>query len=420
MNGPVAIIGAGINGVAAAVWLARAGREVVLIDRKGPGEGTSYGNAGVLASASIVPVPIPGLLAKVPRMLLDPDGPLFLRPAHLPRVLPWLVRYLRYGREAEVRRTAEALALLIGDSVEQHRLLAAGTGAKRFIVPSDYTFVYKDRAAFAADALGWSLRREAGFRWEEIEGEAVRNYAPDLAPEFRFAVRLPDHGHIVDPGRYVQVLAAHAQVLGARVLQAEAQDFVFADGRLAAIETSAGRIPCAAAVISSGAWSGALMKRLGLAIPLESERGYHLEFHGANVSLPGPLMMGFGKFVATPMEGRLRVAGLVEFGGLDAGPSRAPLALLARAARRAFPSLAYDSVQDWMGHRPAPVDSLPLIGEVASRTGIYAAFGHHHVGLTGGAKTGRLVADLICGRRPNIDLSPFSPDRFSRSRRRED
>ncbi|MEY8843136.1 NAD(P)/FAD-dependent oxidoreductase, partial [Cribrihabitans sp. XS_ASV171] len=172
-------------------------------------------------------------------------------------------------------------------------------------------------------------------------------------------------------------------------------------------------IPCDAAVIATGAWSKRLAGKLGLKAPLESERGYHLELWEPSVMPRSPVMIASGKFVATPMESRLRLAGIVEFGGLEAPASRAPFALLERNIRAAIPGITWKKTVEWMGHRPSMVDSIPMIGEVPDFSGAFAAFGHDHVGLTGGPKTGRILAQLIAGKKPNIDLSPFSPARFA-------
>lgn len=412
-DGPIAVIGAGIVGVATAVWLARDGRKVTLIDRQAPGEATSYGNAGVLASASIVPVTVPGLIAKVPAMLLSPDSPLFLRWSYLPRMLPWLARYLAHCRPEATRRIAAALTPIIGDSLEQHQALARGTAAEHWITPSDYLFAYRNRAAYEADGFGWELRREQGFRWDLLEAEALRDLEPAMGPDFGFGVRLQDHGHIKDPGRYVKDLAGHLQSLGGQLLQAEVRDFAFEGETLVGLETSAGRIACDIAVLAGGAWSGQLTERLGLKVPLESERGYHIEFFDPSIMPRAPIMVSTGKFVATPMDGRLRCAGLVEFGGLEAGPSQRPFDMLLKQVRLAFPGLTWSRMEKWMGHRPAPVDSIPFIGPTARHKSVLLGFGHHHVGLTGGPKTGRILADLVAGRRPNFDLAPYGAERFS-------
>ncbi|WP_349357699.1 FAD-dependent oxidoreductase [Stappia sp.] len=409
----VAVIGAGIVGVSTAIWLARDGHDVVLVDRAGPGEGTSHGNGGVLASCAIVPVTVPGLLGKAPAMLLDPQSPLFLRWSYLPRLLPWLARYLSHCTDAEARRIAAALLPLIGDSLEQHRALCAGTDAERWLRPSDYLYVYRDRAAFEADAFGWGLRREAGFRWDTLEGEALARFDPLLGPANRFAVRLPDHGVIRDPGRYVKDLAAHLEQLGGTIRRADVTGFRFEAERLTGLDTDQGTIACDRAVLATGVWSKELARTLGVTVPLESERGYHIELEAPSAYPVAPTMVASDKFVITPMDGRIRLAGIVEFGGLAAGPSAAPFKVLEAGLRRAFPTLAFETTTPWMGHRPAPADSIPVIGASPRHRDVLMAFGHHHVGLTGGPRTGRLVADLVSGRSPNIDLTPYSPERFA-------
>lgn len=408
----VAIIGAGIVGVSAAIWLQRDGHEVVLIDKAGPAEGTSYGNGGVLASCSIVPVTTPGLLAKAPRMLLDPDQPLFLKWGYLPRLAPWLIRYLRHANAPAVRRRAAALSSIIGDSLADHQALAAGTGAEKWIVPSDYLFLYNDRAHFESDAFGWSVRKENGIEWEVLEGQAFTDYDPVYGPALDCAVRVPGHGRIADPGRYVKDLAAHAERSGARILIGEATDFVRDNGRVTGVRVGGETVACDAAVLATGVWSGPLAAKLGVNAPLESERGYHLELWEPNLMPRSPVMVASGKFVVTPMDGRLRLAGIVEFGGLDAPPSRAPFALLKRNIEAAIPGIAWKEVTEWMGHRPSMTDSIPVIGEAPDCRGAFLGFGHDHVGLTGGPKTGRLLSQLVSGRSPNLDLAPYSPKRF--------
>lgn len=409
---PVIVIGAGIVGVATAIWLQRDGHDVVLIDRAGPAEGTSYGNGGVLASCSIVPVTVPGLVAKAPRMLLDPGQPLFLRWSYLPKLTPWLLRYLGHCKPEETRRIAAAMAPLVSDSLADHEALSAGTGAEKWVVPADYLFLYRDRAHYKGDAFGWSIRRDHGFVWDELEGPAFHDYDPVFGKEIGFAARLKGHGRIADPGQYVKDLARHFEQKGGRFLRAEVTDFAISNGRVTGVVAGGETIACSAAVVATGAWSKPLAARLGLHVPLESERGYHLELWEPSVMPKAPAMIASGKFVATPMEGRLRLAGVVEFGGLDAPASRAPVELLRRNVRAAIPGITWKEEKAWMGHRPAPADSIPLIGEVRGAQGVFLGFGHHHVGLTAGPRTGQLLAQLVGGKTPNVDIAPYAPNRF--------
>ena len=410
MTKHIVIIGAGILGVSTGIWLRRLGAEVTLIDRGAPGQGTSFGNAGVLAACSVVPVTTPGLVAKAPKLAMDPNFPLFLRWLYLPRLAPWLVQYLGHANDADTRRIAQGLEPIVGDAVAQHRALADGTPAEAFVRDCDYHYAYRDRAAFEADRYGWDLRREAGFEPVLHEGAAVRELEPDLAGVGLLAT-MQAHGMILDPGGYVAALAGELERLGGRIRQTEVTDFERTDGRVTAVATADGPVPCDAAVIATGVWSKPLMKKLGVRVPLETERGYHILFKEASGGSRAPTMVAAGKFVATPMRMGMRCAGVVEFGGLTAGPSKAPLALLRRQVAAAYPDLAHAGEEEWLGHRPAPVDSLPLIGEIG-QTGVHCAFGHHHIGLTGGPKTGRMLAQQLVGQPPNIDMAPYSPNRF--------
>ncbi|MEZ5873064.1 MAG: FAD-binding oxidoreductase [Nitratireductor sp.] len=408
----VAVIGAGIVGVSTAIWLQRSGHQVILIDKAGPASGTSYGNGGVLASCSIVPVTVPGLLRKAPKMLLDPNQPLFLKWPYLPKLAPWLIRYLSNAKADKVRHRAAALTHIIGDSLADHQALAEGTDAQKWITPSDYLFLYNDRAHYQGDAFGWSLRQENGFEWETLEGADFRAYDPAFGPAINFAARLGNHGHITDPGQYVNDLASHVIASGGRFMKAEVDDIVRHDQRVTGLRAGGQTIACDAAVLATGVWSGPLARKLGLKLPLESERGYHLELWEPSIMPRAPVMVASGKFVATPMQGRLRLAGIVEFGGLDAPPSRAPFELLEKNIKAAIPGISWKERTEWMGHRPSIADSIPVIGEVPGTTGMFMGFGHDHVGLTGGPKTGRILAQLVSGQKPNTNLAPFSPSRF--------
>ncbi|MBD3666229.1 FAD-dependent oxidoreductase [Sulfitobacter sp. TSTF-M16] len=411
MSKNIVIIGAGIVGVSTGIWLRRLGAEVTILDRGAPGQGTSYGNAGVLAACAMVPVTIPGLVAKSPKLVMNPDFPLFLRWSYLPRLAPWLVRYLANANDRDTRRIAKGLTPITSDTVEQHKALTAGTDAARWVTDCDYHFAYKDRAAFEADSYTWKLRRKAGFAPEITEGDAVKDREPNLSGVNLLAT-MKAHGTIRNPGGYVAHLAEVFQGMGGTLRQTEVKDFERTGGQVTAVRTKDGPVPCDQVVIATGVWSKPLMEKMGIKVPLETERGYHILFEGATNGALSPTMVAAGKFVATPMDAGLRCAGVVEFGGLDAGPSKGPLKLLRRQVKAAYPDLKYAGTEKWLGHRPAPSDSLPLIGEVG-QTGVFTAFGHHHIGLTGGPKTGRLLANMIMGAPPNIDMSTYSPNRFA-------
>lgn len=407
----IIVAGAGIVGVSSAIWLQRAGHRVTLVDRDGPGRGTSHGNAGVLAAGGVVPVTTPGLMRRAPGMLWGADQPLFLRWSYLPRLLPFLAKYLGHATDAHVRRYAAAMGALLHDSADQHAALCAGTEAEKYLGREDYCYGYTTRAAFDADGYGWGVRRDAGVRFEVMTGTDYARDDPIWGDAFGCVVRCPDHGRISDPGAYVHALADHFVAEGGTLHLTEITDIDVAGGDVTALHTPDGPLTADRIVFALGPWSKPIAHKLGVHVPLESERGYHIELRNPSAMPKTPLMVAAQKFVVTPMEGRLRAAGVIEFGGLDAGPSRAPFDLLRRQLRALLPDVDHDGITEWMGHRPTPADSLPLIGANTASGRSYSAFGHGHVGLTGGPKTGRIIADLISGQAPNIDLAPFDPQK---------
>lgn len=409
----IAVIGAGIVGVSAAIHLQRDGHDVVLIDKEGAASGTSYGNGGILVPSGIVPVNSPGLLKNAPGMLLRADSPLFLHWPYLPKLLPWLLPYIHRANPRDARQVANALAPILHDSLGQHQALAKGSKAEKWIHPSDYVFVYDSRAAFEKDAFGWSLRRDAGIEWDELDADEFGEYEPTMAGKNKFAIRLGGHGHISDPERYVIDLAEHVTQQGGALLIAEVEEIVHAQGKVSGVKTEDGMVECDAVVLAAGVWSKVLAEKLGVKIPLESERGYHIELVNPSIMPSCTMMLAAGKFVITPMDGRIRCAGIVEFGGLEAPRSKAPIALLKKHIRALLPELEYDRIDEWMGHRPAPSDSIPFIGPLDKLPDVYAAFGHHHVGLTGGPRTGQLVADMIAKRQTHIETYPYRVGRFT-------
>ena len=263
-----------------------------------------------------------------------------------------------------------------------------------------------------ADQFGWNIRREMGFEFEELEGDAFHELEPAFKGQADLGVRLPHHGSITDPGAYVTALAEYATGQGAELVISDVTDVDIDGGHVSSVTTSTGTLACDELVLATGVWSGPLAEKLGTNVPMESERGYHIELINPSIQPNNPVMVASGKFVATPMEGRLRCAGIVEFGGLDAPPSLAPFELLERQIKALMPGITYDRIERWMGHRPAPTDSIPVIGPFSNAVNAYGAFGHHHIGLTGGPKTGRMIADMVANRASNADLSMYSPSRF--------
>ncbi|EFL87903.1 FAD-binding oxidoreductase [Ahrensia sp. R2A130] len=414
----VVIIGAGIVGVSAGIWLLRAGVKVTVIDPNGPAGGTSYGNAGVLAASSIIPVTAPGLMATAPKYLMDPKSPLFMRWSYLPKLLPFLTKYLPYAREDRTRKIADGLAAVLHDTADQHVAVSKGTGAENYVDVGDYLFGYDSEAAFHADKFSWDIRTDHGFEFEPMDETAIAAFDPFMAGRFPFAVRCPNHGRITDPGAYVKALAAHLESEGATFVSEAVSDVVVENGTAKGVTTDSGTIDADAVVLATGIWSKPLAEKLGVSVPMEAERGYHMEFIDPPVMPKAPVMVASKKYVLTPMgqgqTSRLRCAGIVEFGGLSPDKSSAPLDLLRENTLALVPELGDCETTDWMGFRPSTSDSLPVIGATPSASNVFTGYGHQHVGLTAGPKTGRWIAGLITGDVPNADLAAFSPTRFNR------
>lgn len=413
----ITIIGAGIIGISAAIWAQRAGYDVRLIDRAGPGSNASdkqasFGNAGLLSPSSVVPVVQPGMIKSLPKMLFDKNSPLFVRWSYALTHLPWMLRFLSHARPKAAARAAQALKYVTHDCVDQHLILAAGTDAHGYIASSDLLYGYRDRAAFLAEKSVWDIRARCGFDWQEMNRQELADYDALLGAAFGFAICERDNGYITDPGAYVSTLLRHFVMQGGALISGEALGFDKADGKVRAVITAKGRFACDHLIVCCGAWSTGLAHMLGTRVRVESERGYHIELVNPSIVPRAPTVVAAGGFVMTPMASRLRCAGIVEIGGLSAPPSRAPFELLRRQVHAALPGITYDSIGEWMGHRPITVDSIPVIGRTGAFANAYLGFGHHSIGLTGGAKTGRVLVQLISGQVPNADMSLLSPARF--------
>jgi D-amino-acid dehydrogenase len=408
----VAVIGAGVVGLACASRLHMRGHAVTVIDPRDPGMHCSYGNAGCLSRASCVPLGLPGVLAKVPGWLLDPMGPLAIPPRYALAIAPWLWRFWRSTSMEQVNRTADALHALLDPAVERWRPLAAWAGVPELIRQDGYAFVYESERAFAGDALGRELRARRGVKIEVLEGGAVRELDPALSPAITHMVLLPEQGHVPNPLRLSQALATRLREGGARFVRRAALDFELGEGRVKRVLTEGGAVEADAVVIAAGAHSKGLAARLGASVPLETERGYHVMLESPSIVPRIPVCSGEGKYFATPMEGGLRVAGTVELGGLAAGPNWKRADSLLQGAKRLLPGLAHRAVDRWMGHRPSLPDSKPVIGRAPKAANAYLAFGHGHVGLTAAAPTAEIVAALVRGESPPIDIAPFAAERF--------
>jgi D-amino-acid dehydrogenase len=416
MPGHIAIIGAGIVGITTAIELRARGHDVTVIGRDAPGSrrDASFGNAGWLSPGSVVPMSTPGMWRKVPQYLLDPRGPLTIRPSVLPAIAPWLLRFTFAGAtERRARRIAAALSPFLRDAAARHAALAARIGAPELIVQDGLLIPYRDRAAYEADAFAWSLRRENGVNWTLLEGEALRSASPGLSKDYTLGAFLPDGGHCANPGGYVAALAAHATRQRV-VFHAATLGRVRARAGMWILDCGARQIACDQVVVAAGLNSGRLARRFGDRIPLVAERGYHVQTTTPMPTFGVPVMPGDLKIGVTPMQGGLRAAGQVEFAPRWRRPSRARAEIVRACLKIAVPDVGDASVTSWMGNRPSTPDCLPAIGPSRRAPGVFYATGHGHLGLVSAPLTAELIADMIDGRPPGIDVQPYDPGRFKR------
>ena len=408
---PIVVIGAGIVGVSTALWLQNQGKEVVLVDKALPGNGASMGNAGLLAQWAMVPVNAPELWKSAPKYLLSKSSPIFLRWHYFPKLLPWLIKFMANATESRSKKIIENLAPLVQDSVDQHKSLVKGTSAEKWLLDSKFSYIYKTQEAFKADAYGWKVKSEYGFIPNLVLGNDVRDEEPILSPDVRCMAVLEGQGHITNPLGYVTALFDVFQKNGGKFIKKSVKNLNTLNDQIYSVHLEDEEIICQKAVVTSGIWSKNLIKNLKIKVPLETERGYHIVYENPSMEPRNPMMITEGKFAVTPMTTGLRCAGTVELGGLNASASKRPIDFIKKVSQKTFPELKFENISEWMGFRPTLPDSLPMIGEI-DNTGIFTGFGHQHIGMTSGPKTGYILAQLVSDNKPNLDISGFSPKRF--------
>ena len=393
----IAVIGAGIIGVACALQLARQGRKVRVIDQQAPGMGASYGNAGHLATEQVFPIADLSILKRLPAMLMDPMGPLRLDWKYLPRALPWFIRLLLNLRPASYQRTVEGIRALNEASLGAWQRLLASLQRTQLLREDGSLLVFERNDSRAAiDGLQRRMQAQ-NVPVEFWSGDAIREAIPQLSAQIQGGLFFPRTGHFLDPYRLVCELVEAAKASGVQFLKRQVLDArVEADG--VCVSTDQGTFAARQVLIACGAHSAKLTAALtGKKVPLDTERGYHLMLPHEQQRLPFAVTSLERKFIMTPMTGGLRLAGTVEFAGLDRPPNMARAWQLHRLSQGLFrEDLSAADATPWMGFRPSLPDSLPIIDRVCDGK-VLLAFGHQHLGLTQAAVTAEMVGQLASG-----------------------
>lgn len=407
----VLVIGAGIIGLCVAHALRGAGFQVTILDDQPPGSQCSFGNAGALSSGSVAPLAMPGILKTAGSMLLDANSPLHIPFHYWLRAAPWLLRFAASARPQRVREIADALAGLLSGSVAAHQSLAHTVGCPDIVRQTGQLHLYPNEQALAKDHASWELKRAHGLRMEEVGQHEIHALEPSVSTGYRVGIHLPDEGWLTSPDRYTRSIASALR----------ATDVAFEAARVTRLaRTNQGwqasdgsrRWEAAHAVICAGIGSRALLAQVGPDVPLESQRGYHVQAPESGVTLSRVVVLADKKVFMTPMEGGLRIAGTVEFAGLHHPPSPRRALLLERQAHTGLDGLSTNGFTTWTGHRPCLPDSLPVLGPVRGQAGLWCAFGHGHLGMTGSANTAALITRAITDRIGSDELAPFAPERF--------
>ena len=412
MKGRVVVVGAGAVGLGSALFLMEEGFEVILVDRAEPGQQTSFGNAGILSVQSVAAMNSPDVLKRLPTLLFGAKSPLRVRWRDLPWTAPWLLAFARNCTAAASARSGRAQAALARASGDAWRVLLQRHGGNERVSWNGWLKL----AETAAEAQGLAGERrrllEEGHEVDWLDGDGVADLEPGLAPRFEAGLWLKGNGQVDRPGELLRHLAERFVAVGGRLIKAEVRDFrEVAEG--VEVVGSDAVLRADHAVLATGPWSTALVRRLGCPVPLVAERGYHLMLpQGEAVNPIGRALYSAGRgFVLAPMGDMLRLTFGAEIARLDTVPDERPIRRLLGEVRRWLPEARTEVATSWMGRRPSTPDSLPVIARAPLLERVVLAFGHGHLGLTMGPVTGRLVTDLVLGREPRLPLGAYAARR---------
>ena len=413
-DGPadVLVIGAGVVGLSAALAAQARGLRVAVVDREGPAAGASAGNAGAFAFTDILPLASPGILRKAPKWLLDPLGPLTVPPAYALKIAPWMFRFWRACSPAAVARSTVAQTGLMDLSKAELEPFLRLTGTEGMLRRDGNLQVYEGTAEFKASLPGWQARTDHGIEFHHMTPAEMADLQPGLSSRFTHGTFTPGWYSIADPKLYTLALADRFRAQGGQILTAEVAALEPGEAAVTLRLKGGASLTAAQVVLAAGAFSHRIARSIGEKIPLETERGYNTTLPADAFDLRTQITFGGHGFVISRLSTGIRVGGAVELGGLELAPNYKRSEAMLKKAQAFLPGLRPTSGVQWMGFRPSLPDSLPAIGPARATPRVIHAFGHGHLGLTQSAGTARIVADLLTGQRPALDLTPFSPQRF--------
>lgn len=408
----IIVVGAGVIGTAIAHEMQRRGRQVILIDRDAPGRGASYGNMASIAVTEFMPASRPSVWRQIPGWLLDPEGPVHVRPGYMPRLLPWFLRFLAASRRGRLRALEAAGAALCARALADTQALLREIGTSEDMTETGCLSLYTDETEYRADRDHIEILERFGFAHEILGPSDLRALEPEVTPAVGKAVLFPDNRSLRDPYAYVTRLSERFEGLGGEICRADVTGFT-RSAQISGVRLGDGRVMEGdTVVIAAGAYSARLARLLGETMPLETERGYHTQIMAPGLRLAHSIIWPVRAFMVTPTAGGIRIGGTVEMAGLDAPPDYRRARITVKRACEALPNLRVEGISEWMGHRPAFPDTIPVMSASAKVPGVYYATGHGHLGLTYAATCARLMGRLIAGETPELDLRPYRIDRF--------
>jgi D-amino-acid dehydrogenase len=401
-------------GTSVAVHLVKRGLSVALIDRGAPGEGTSYGNAGIIEGNTVFPPAFPSSFAELARIALKRSPIVNYHVSHLLRVAPWLAAFRAASQPARLTETAQLMRPLFGSAIAEHEALAAEAGAERYLNRRGWLKLYRTDRAFAALGPEFDLASRWGIGNLPLDRERAQALEPALKGVFRRAVHWTGAVSVSNPLALTRAYAARFTALGGLTLNGDARTLHRADSHWR-VETASGPVDATEVVVALGPWTPDILDPLGIKLPLAVKRGYHRHYRPeGNASLNRPVLDAENGYVMAPMEQGIRITTGVEFAARDEPPTPVQFDRLLPTARALFPLGQAVEAQPWLGARPCLPDSRPVISRAPRQSGLWLAVGHAHWGLTLGPATGRLIAEMVTGATPYCDPEPYSADRFTR------